>query len=546
MPIRRWDKSRPPSGPYTLNRDAPQARGLVAWWPMGGRSTRALLVDDAGNFSLSGTTTRLDLGPAGAPTCVFNGTSDVVNSSAAPVSAMPLTLAAWATAGSSSLVGSILSVDAGLAAFGSANFYRLVVVGSVSPKQVRANQGFSGSEAQATYGAGWVAGQEFHTAGVFTSTTSRAVYYNGALGASDTTSLSAPTVSQATLGRHSVTGSEQYWSGTLGEACVWGIAVPAHIIARLHDPSTRFELWYPLRSRKWMWMPLGSGGQTVAITQVSETDTAQALTAVAGARTVAIGQVSSTETAQALTVAATRVVALGQVASTETAQSLTATTTVTTAITAAQETDTAQSITSAAGTTTAISQVASTETAQAVTATNASTVAITQVQSTDTAQALTAAATKTQAITQAASTETAQAFTAVQPGVFTAVNESDTAQALSVVSPRTVAIGQVAAVETAQALTPVLTTTTGITLALEIDAAQALASIADQSVAVTQAQETDTARALTVFFEGGALDTVALYSIVTQLVSLSSKQARTRSGDSYIAPIVSRDSHIGD
>lgn len=269
MPIRRWDKSRPPTGPYTLNRDAPQARGLVAWWPMGGRTTRALLIDEAGNFNLSGTTTRVDIGPTGAPVCVFNGSSDVVSTSAAPVTAMPLTLAGWANAGSSSLVGSILSVDAGLAAFGSANFYRLVVVGSASPKQVRANQGNSGSEVQATYGAGWVAGREFHVAGVFTSVTARDVYYNGALGASDSANLTAPTVSQAVMGRHSVTGSEQYWNGNLGEAGVWNIALPAHIIARLYDPGTRYELWYPLRSRKWISAPAGGATAKSATTSLS-------------------------------------------------------------------------------------------------------------------------------------------------------------------------------------------------------------------------------------------------------------------------------------
>lgn len=269
---RRWDKSKPPSGPFALNRDCPQAVGLVAWWPMGGASGPKLVVDEAGRSHLAGTASPMTLGPTGAPTCVFNGSSDVLTAAAAPVTAMPLTLAGWATAGSSSLVGSILSLDAGLAAFASANFYRLVVVGSASPKQVRANQGLSGSEVQATYGAGWVAGQEFHTAGVFTSTTSRAVYYNGALGTSDTTSLAAPTVSQATLGRHSVTGSEQYWSGTLGEAGAWAVALPAHIIARLYDPGTRFELWYPLRSPRWI--SLGGSSWTVTLTDLaSATDT---------------------------------------------------------------------------------------------------------------------------------------------------------------------------------------------------------------------------------------------------------------------------------
>lgn len=249
--IRRWDKSKPPTGPFALNRDCPQAQGLVAWWPMGGASGGKLIVDLAGKYHLSGAASSMVLGPDGRPITGFNGSSTVFTASGTPASSMPLTLASWGTSNSSSLVGSMLSVDAGLAGFGSANFYRLVVVGSASPKQVRANQGVTGTEVQATYGAGWVAGTEFHVVGVFTSTTSRDVYYNGALGASDTTSLSAPSVNQVNVGRHSVTGSEQYWSGTLGEQAVWNIALAADAIRRLYHPGTRYELWYPLRSRKW-------------------------------------------------------------------------------------------------------------------------------------------------------------------------------------------------------------------------------------------------------------------------------------------------------
>ena len=273
---RRWDKSKPPRGPFTVNRDCPQAAGLVGWWPMGGPSGAKLVFDHVGKAHLAGTTSPPTLGPTGAPNCVFNGSSDVLTAAAAPVTAMPLTLAGWATAGSASLVGSILSIDAGLAAFGSANFYRLVVVGSASPKQVRANQGESASEVQATYGAGWVAGREFHAAGVFSGVASRDVYYNGALGASDTTNLTAPTVSQTVLGRHSVTGSEQYWAGNLGEAGVWAVALPAHIIARLSDPGTRFELWYPLRGKRWI--SLG-GGTTLNATLIDAAAAADILSA---------------------------------------------------------------------------------------------------------------------------------------------------------------------------------------------------------------------------------------------------------------------------
>ena len=497
MPIRRWDTSRPPSGPFALNRDAPQARGLVAWWPMGNRTSRGVAIDEAGLRNLTGSTNAMSIGIDRQPAqSLSSASSHGIGIVSLPVTAFPLTLAAWcrpATTHAGNVLG--LASNTGAAGYGRKLLF------CHSDGTVRGfSQDDTTGEFKASATGTYTAGQWMHAATVFAASNDNRTYRNGANKGTSSTNRGWGTLADRTrIGDDNSGGN--FFNGDIGECGIWNVVLDDSLIWRLYDPGTRFELWYPLRSRKWIWMPLGSGGQTVAITQVSETDTAQALTAVAGARTVAIGQVSSTETSQALTVAATRTVTIGQVASTETAQGLTATTTVTTAITAAQETDTAQSITSAAGTTTAISQVASTETAQAVTATNASTVAITQVQSTDTAQALTAAATKTQAITQVASTETAQAFTAVQPGVFTAVNESDAAQALSVVSTRTVSIGQVSAVETAQALTPVLTTTTGITLALEIDAAQVLAGIANQSVAVTQAQETDTARPFAVVFD---------------------------------------------
>ena len=540
MPIRRWDTSRPPSGPFALNRDAPQARGLVAWWPMGNRTSRGVAIDEAGTLNLSGSTNAMAIGPDGRPAqSLSSASSHSLSSSTMAVSGFPMTLAAWVRPATAH-VGVIMGLGSSDGAAG--NNRKVLYWNSDSTIHMR-NQ-VSGSSADIAASGTGSAGTWLHGAAVFAGSTDYRVFRNGANKNTSSTSISWGSPVNTLIGYDNA--STTYFNGDVGECGIWNATLSDDIIARLHDQATRYELWYPLRSRKWMWMPLGSGAQTVAISQVNETDTAQALTAVAGARTVAISQVASSETAQALTATSGTTVAITQAASTETAQGLTAFKTVATAITQAQESDTAQSITAATSITTAIGQVASTETAQAVTATNASTVAITQVQSTETAQALTVAATKTQAITQVASTETAQAFTAVQPGVFTAANEVDAAQALSVRAARTVALGQVSSVETAQSLTPRLTTTTGITLALEIDAAQALASIGNQSVAVTQAQETDTARALAVFFEGGALDTVALYSIVTQLVSLSSKQTRTRSGDSYIAPVVSRDSHIGD
>jgi len=319
--IRRWDKSKPPTGPWTLNKDAPQAQGLVAWYPMGGPSARGYAADLAGQLALSGTVSSSVLGADGQPATSLNGSSEfLLNSSGAPVSDVPLTLASWANAGSSSLVGSLLAVDFGQSTGGNNRFHRLVVVGSASPKQVRANSGWSGGlETQATHGAGWVAGTWFHTVGVFASQTSRAVYYNGALGATDTTSATTGTVNKIQYGRHSVTGSEQHWNGGLGEAGVWNLALNAEIVRRLYSPDTRYELWYPLRSKKWF--SAGSAGISATLTGTLAAAT------VSSTGTVAL-KGALTGTLAAATAAATGTVALkGTLSKTLDAATLSATAT---------------------------------------------------------------------------------------------------------------------------------------------------------------------------------------------------------------------------
>jgi len=73
-----WRLPRFPDGPFTLNRDSPQARGLVAWWPTLGSRGANVLRDWAGynNGTLS-TPSWVTDGQRGAALS-FNGTSDVV------------------------------------------------------------------------------------------------------------------------------------------------------------------------------------------------------------------------------------------------------------------------------------------------------------------------------------------------------------------------------------------------------------------------------------------------------------------------------------
>lgn len=266
--IRRWDKSKPPTGPFALNRDCPQAQGLVAWWPMGGASGGKLIVDLSGRYHLSGTASGMVLGPDGRPLTGFNGSSTVFNSATTPVTTVPLTLAAWCLPTNATAIHTPLSVDVGLVTSSATQLYRLLMHGGTSPKEVWASAASAGTHASAIYGAGWTANTMSHLVGVFTSTTSRAVYYNGALGASNTTSLTVSAVSQINSGRHSQAGAEQWFTGYLGEHAIWDQALSADMVRRLYNEGTRYELWYPLRSRKWFTQSGGSSW-TVTLTDLA-------------------------------------------------------------------------------------------------------------------------------------------------------------------------------------------------------------------------------------------------------------------------------------
>ena len=91
-----WPFRNPPNTQFNINRQCPQAYGLVAWWPFLGSFGAAVLRDRARTHNSSnfdGTswgTSRL------GPALVFNGSTDRVDiANIYDVSAKPLTIAAW-------------------------------------------------------------------------------------------------------------------------------------------------------------------------------------------------------------------------------------------------------------------------------------------------------------------------------------------------------------------------------------------------------------------------------------------------------------------
>lgn len=202
-----------------------------------------------------------------------------------------------------------------------------------------------------------------------------------------------------------------------------------------------------------------------------------------GAQTVAIGQATETDTAQAFTVTTTLAAAIGQASETDTAQALTP-------------------VTGGSQQTVGIGQASESDAAQAFTVTTTLSAAIGQVTETDTAQALTVSATRTAAIGQAQETDTAQALSPVVGGatLIGQASETDAAQPLTAVpGVRTVAIGQATEADSAQAMSARAVATILAGMALEIDTAQPLtALISGASLVIGQASELDIAQALAV------------------------------------------------
>lgn len=214
------------------------------------------------------------------------------------------------------------------------------------------------------------------------------------------------------------------------------------------------------------WELVTSGGaKIISLAQVTETDTAQAVTVnpkrrlvaqITGAGTAqaitarkqrALAQVTETDTAQAITPLGAKIIPLAQVTETDTAQAV-AYNPKRRLLGRVNETDQAQAIT--ARKIKGFVQVTEADTAQAVTP-NPKRRLLAQAVEADTAQAI-AKAIKTRLLAQATETDVAQALAKIKRKALAQATETDTAQAVAV-SPKRRMIGQASESDTAQAVT---------------------------------------------------------------------------------------------
>lgn len=256
--MRTWDKSKPPTGPFALNRDAPQAENLVAWYPLGGAG-KLWVPDYAGpNHLTLGTDPGLTVGQAGAPVLpLVSASSQYLEGTASAMSALPLTLAGWCNTTGTGAGGVPICVGT------NGGNARIQIQKDTAARQIGAavvSSAGTGNTVSYTSSSLYTDNIDFHAAAVFTSNTSRQAFLNGVGSAVDTSSVATSGMDRVLLGgRRNSTSVGAFWGGQIGEWGVWAQADDAAMIALRADPGKRFELWYPLRNKRWISIPAVGG-----------------------------------------------------------------------------------------------------------------------------------------------------------------------------------------------------------------------------------------------------------------------------------------------
>jgi len=230
--------ARPP-WPFAVNRDSPQAQGLVAWWP-GGVFGGGFPVDVLGRWSMAAALET----PAVVADPLFgyagSYTTGQLDVGAPPVTAVPLTLASWFYPGNTTADCNILLLyDAD-----ASDYFSLTLVGTASDR-VRAGTVAGGAASIADSTTAYVANTWQHAGAVFAAANSRAAFLNGGGKATNTTSRTPAGLVNLGMGLFNV-------AGRLADTRVYSRALAdGEMAAYFSDPRLSLELYYPLGRKTW-------------------------------------------------------------------------------------------------------------------------------------------------------------------------------------------------------------------------------------------------------------------------------------------------------
>ena len=163
----------------------------------------------------------------------FNGTDQRLRVGSAVVTAEPLTIACWFNPDNVTANHTLVSINQ---ESGTGNRIALFALGGVAGDPIRADVDGVGIAETAV---GFLASTWQHAAGVFTSSTSRTVYLNGANAVTNITARSTSGLVATSIGaRHSGTSYGLFMDGQIAEVGIWNVALTASEVASLSKGFT--------------------------------------------------------------------------------------------------------------------------------------------------------------------------------------------------------------------------------------------------------------------------------------------------------------------
>lgn len=160
----------------------------------------------------------------------FNGTADWLRAASAPgVTGMPLSIAAWFNPDNVTTSGFLVAVH-----LDNNDSYGLRASGATAGDPVTAIQVAGGVSASAVSSTGYTAGSWHHACAVFTSSTLRAAYRNGASKGTNATANAPAASTGVTVGGNGVpTTPTALFPGLIAEIGVWNVALSDAEVALL-------------------------------------------------------------------------------------------------------------------------------------------------------------------------------------------------------------------------------------------------------------------------------------------------------------------------
>lgn len=233
-----------PSWPFTVNRESPQAQGLVAWWPIlhehGGNSVHCM-IDTRNHGAYASGSQAWGMSPFGFAAAQFTGSSSHQVTGFTQALG-DFTATVWFTPTGTDFFGRVIDKDSG-------NGFVICRDSSNSNSHKAELRGTS---------IGPIAIQDGypHLGVVRRRGTSGILNFDG-LATQATASVSGSALSSDALkiGGGGNPGANRIW-----DVRVYNRALGDSEVAALYDPSTRYELFYPLGERLYVAKVGGGGG----------------------------------------------------------------------------------------------------------------------------------------------------------------------------------------------------------------------------------------------------------------------------------------------